>query len=94
MNHYVSFLRVLANYMMWRVVQVHYRELSTTYEEVFRNYMTSAFQSSTSIPNEKREAHCLDKVRNLFGLPLGRMYIDSKIKPESKKMVGSVTVFL
>lgn len=75
--------------MMWRVVQVHYRELSSTYETVFRNYMYSAFEST--MQSGKREDHCLKKVKskNLFGMALGRMYIDNSVKSESKQVVSS-----
>lgn len=50
--------------------------------------MYSAFEST--IQNGRRETHCLEKVKNLFGMALGRMYVDENIKPESKQMVSRV----
>ncbi|KAJ8320335.1 hypothetical protein KUTeg_001922 [Tegillarca granosa] len=73
--------RVIANYMVWRLVLNYIPEMTNIYLQVMSEYK----RVMQGITKEKpRWQKCVENVNNIFGMPVGAMFIKDNFKKESK----------
>ena len=82
----IRVFRVIANYLMWRVVLRFSPYLSFKFREVFKNYRQSISGTTAEDP---RWQDCLGVVDGSFGMPFGLLFVDETFEGESKKSVGN-----
>lgn len=83
MNYCVQF-RILANYMMWRVVHNYIGELSDDFQKILLDYKKAKAGTREEEPQWQQ---CLTSTSGAFGMPLGLLYINEKFSGENKAKV-------
>ena len=80
--------RVIANYMMWRVVLRFAFSLTEDFKQVYYKYQKTV-RGSTG--KQDRWQDCLGSVDGSFGMPFGLMFVDKTFTGRSKESVRHVT---
>ena len=76
--------RTIANYLMWRVVESKYLQLSSDFIEILKSYYLQAFNFWN---DEDKDQLCLLLTTHKFGIPLSKVFLDQKFYGDSKKLV-------
>ena len=78
--------RIIANYMMWKVVVRFASSLSLKFRDVYQEYSKSL---SGVAGEDPRWQDCLGMVDGSFGMPFGLLFVNKAFEGESKKSVGT-----
>lgn len=79
--------RTVANYLMWRVVNQKYLQLSSDFTELLKFYYLQAFNYWSESDQHQL---CLFGTSLKFGIPLAKVFLDQKFYGDSKKMAMSI----
>ncbi|CAH3045511.1 unnamed protein product [Porites evermanni] len=74
--------RIIANYMMWKVVVRFASSLSLKFRDVYQEYSKSL---SGVAGEDPRWQDCLGMVDGSFGMPFGLLFVNKAFEGESKK---------
>lgn len=75
---------VVANYMMWQVVQSYIGELSDDFKKILLDYKKA---KTGTMEEEPQWQQCLRSTSGAFGMPLGLLYINEKFSGGNKAKV-------
>lgn len=79
--------RTVANYLMWRVVDLKYTLLSSDFTELYKFYYLQAYNHWR---DSDQHQLCLLATSSKFGLPLSKVFLDQKFDGDSKKLAMGI----
>ena len=83
--------RVIANYMLWRIVLQSISSLSKPYREIYFNYNRVLNGLNQEAP---RFDTCLSRLQEWMGLALSNLYVKNYFTPESKEQANILVKYL
>ncbi|XP_022110747.1 endothelin-converting enzyme homolog [Acanthaster planci] len=79
--------RVVANYMIWRLVSVMVPSLGDRYTRIYQKYLHATFGLSEA---RARWMHCTDETNLVLPFATGRMYVDEYFTLDTKREIEQI----